>query len=37
MDYFLAVSLNMVGNDKGIKILMENKIFFMPHSMSKNN
>lgn len=28
MDYFLAMSLNMVGSDMGIKILMENKIFF---------
>lgn len=39
MDYFLAMSLNMVGSDMGIKILMENKIFFffMPHSMSENN
>lgn len=28
MDYFLAMSLNMVGSDMGIKILMENNIFF---------
>lgn len=37
MDYFLAMSLNMVGSDMGIKILMENSFFFMLHSMSENN
>lgn len=35
MDYFLAMSLNMFGNDMGIKILMENTIFLCRTAWAK--